>query len=179
VLARGAAGSYRAAAVPAPPLLRLANAADLPALLRLERAAFESPWPDGAFEQELHHPQAQVWLAYLPEEAALGAESGAEPAGYVDFWLVGPEASLMNVAVHPRARRRGVAQALLRHMLEVAREADAEQVFLEVRASNEPALGLYRELGFQQIGIRKRYYRDNGEDALVLQLPLDEPPAGV
>lgn len=139
--------------------LTLATSDDLPRLLELERRSFERPWPEGAFEQELALPQAEVWLA---------EGEGGRAVGYVDFWIVGPEVSLLNVAVDPDVRRQGLARQLLSKLEERAREVAAEAIFLEVRRGNEGARALYAREGYEQIGIRKKYYSDNQEDAIVL-----------
>lgn len=145
--------------------LRPATLDDLSRLLALEERSFDRPWPAGAFEQELSLPQAEVWLAFdegAPDRAI----------GYVDFWIVGPEINLLNVAVDPDCRRRGLAKDLLDRMEERAREVDAEVIFLEVRRGNEGARALYTREGYEQIGIRKRYYSDTGEDAIVMSKGL-------
>jgi ribosomal-protein-alanine N-acetyltransferase len=139
---------------------RRATSHDLALLLALEERCFDRPWPTGAFAQELALPYAQIWLAFDQDDPA--------PIGYVDFWVVEGEVSLLNVAVDPRARRRGLGRRLL-ELLEVeGRRAGGETIFLEVRRSNEGGLALYRAAGFQQIGIRKGYYASNREDAIVL-----------
>jgi [ribosomal protein S18]-alanine N-acetyltransferase len=145
---------------------REATLADLNLLLALEHAAFERPWPVGAFEQELNLPQAVVWLALS------GTDADATAVGYADFWVVEDEISLLNIAVHPEHRRRGLGAHLLASVEEIGAERGGEQVFLEVRASNDAALALYRSRGYVQAGIRKRYYSDNGEDAIVMRRVL-------
>lgn len=144
---------------------RQALPADLPRLLELERRSFPVPWPEGAFAQELELPQAEVWLAC--------PEGDERFAGYVDFWIVGPEVSLLNVAVDPDFRRSGLASQLLALMDGRAAEEAAEAIFLEVRRGNGGARALYERAGYRQVGIRKRYYADTGEDALVLSKSLD------
>jgi [ribosomal protein S18]-alanine N-acetyltransferase len=141
--------------------LKQATPDDLQRLLALERRSFDRPWPEGAFEQELTLPHAEVWLA---------EEEGRPDAavGYVDFWIVGPEVNLLNVAVDPDCRRQGLARRLLGRMEGRAREVEAEAIFLEVRRGNDGARALYQREGYDQIGIRKRYYSDTGEDAIVL-----------
>ena len=141
--------------------LRLATTRDLSRLLALEERSFDRPWPAGAFEQELTLPQAEVWLAADPSEPD-------RAVGYIDFWIVGPEINLLNVAVDPDFRRQGLARRLLDHMEERAREVGGEAIFLEVRRGNDGARALYTRRGYEQIGIRKRYYSDTGEDAIVL-----------
>lgn len=145
--------------------LRRATLADLPELLALEERCFDRPWPAGAFEQELALPCAQVWLAFDPDDPT--------PLGYVDFWVVEGEVSLLNVAVDPRARRRGLGQRLLEVLQEQGREAGGETIFLEVRRSNVGGLALYKAAGFEQIGIRKGYYAADKEDAIVMSRALD------
>ncbi|MCP4873119.1 MAG: ribosomal protein S18-alanine N-acetyltransferase [Proteobacteria bacterium] len=145
--------------------LRRATLEDLPALLALEGRCFDRPWPEGAFAAELALPYAQVWLAF--------DEGDPRPIGYVDFWVVEGEISLLNVAVDPRARRRGLARMLLAKLKTEGRAVGGEMIFLEVRRSNEGGLALYRAAGFEQIGIRKGYYAAEKEDAIVMSRALD------
>jgi len=153
------------------PHFREATPDDLDRLLALEHAAFERPWPAGAFEQELMLPQAGVWLAFTgPED-----HDDTALAGYADFWVVEDEVSLLNIAVHPDHRRRGIGGRLLDVVERVGAERGGEQVFLEVRASNQAGLGLYRGRGYVQVGIRKGYYSDDQEDAIVMRRVLDAP----
>lgn len=142
---------------------------DLNALLRLEGRCFDRPWPAGAFEQELLAPYSEVWLAF--EQAPEG-----DPIGYVDFHVIADEVSLLNVAVDPAARGRGLGAVLLELMERRGRELGGQTVFLEVRRSNERGLALYRKAGFEQIGLRKGYYAGNREDAIVLCKRLDGEP---
>jgi ribosomal-protein-alanine N-acetyltransferase len=93
---------------------------------------------------------------------------GERFAGYVDFWVVPPDIELLNIAVDPDYRRRGLGRMLLDVVERRGRERGGEQVFLEVRRSNLGAQRLYEAAGFSQCGIRKGYYSDNGEDAILL-----------
>lgn len=147
------------------PHFREATPEDLPLLLALEETAFDEPWPAGAFAQELELPQAAVWLAFDDE----GAD---EAIGYADFWVVADEISLLNIAVRPDRRRRGLGRRLLEIVERVGRERGGEHVFLEVRASNAAGLALYRSRGYEQVGIRKGYYQSTGEDAIVMRRVL-------
>lgn len=140
------------------PSLRRATSADLPALLEIERRAFPSPWPEGAFARELDLPQAEVWIA----------ETEAGPRGYLDLWLLVGEVEILNVAVDPVARRQGFGVALVSHAIQRANDVEAGSIFLEVRRSNESAIALYQRCGFHQVGLRKRYYQDNAEDAVLM-----------
>jgi ribosomal-protein-alanine N-acetyltransferase len=100
---------------------------------------------------------------------ARGEEGGI--AGYAVYWLAGPECHILNIAVHPEMRRRGVGSQIMDRILEDARRFECEEVVLEVRRSNLPAIKLYRKFGFVPILIRRRYYSDN-EDAIVMSLNL-------
>ena len=150
---------------------REAGPEELERLLELEHAAFDRPWPAGAFEQEFDLPQAAVFLLFVGGPGA----PERDLVGYADFWVVEDEVSLLNIAVHPTRRREGLGRRLLALVEEVGAERGGEQVFLEVRASNEPALHLYRESGYVQVGIRKGYYSDTLEDAIVMRRVLQRP----
>jgi [ribosomal protein S18]-alanine N-acetyltransferase len=154
--------------------------ADLPEVVAIERRAFTSAWSLAMFVLELSKPSG-ICLAAVIAEAATDATrettptiaAGGEPAGrdrelvgylicsrYDTVWHV------MNVAVDPTRRRRGIATALLNRVLERV-EGDA-QLTLEVRRSNAGAITLYESFGFRSAGVRRRYYADNGEDAIVM-----------
>lgn len=148
-----------------PFLVREAAEGDLPSLLELEQACFSSPWVEEAFQQELDLPQAELWLVFEPGEGG--------PCAYIDFWVVSGEVSLLNVAVHPSARRRGLAGKLLALMEVRGAQRGGTAVFLEVRRSNVAGLALYAAEGYEQIGIRKGYYSNNKEDAVVMSKALD------
>lgn len=152
--------------------MRQATSGDLEELLELERACFDSPWTAGAFEQEILLPQAELWLAFEGGES----DQGAAPVGYINFWVAAGEVSLLNLAVHPQVRRRGLAGQLLERMESQGVARGGERVFLEVRRSNDAGLALYAREGYEQVGIRKHYYSDNREDAVVMSKPLDATP---
>ena len=92
--------------------------------------------------------------------------------GYVLFWLLPEEVDIHNIAVHSEFRRRGLGQALLKQVVEQAHSRDSISVTLEVRVSNIPAQKLYESVGFVTKGLRKGYYSDDGEDALIMALEL-------
>jgi tRNA threonylcarbamoyl adenosine modification protein YeaZ/ribosomal-protein-alanine acetyltransferase len=149
----------RAALAGQEPRLRPLELADLPAVAALEERVFSDAWPESFFREELAHPLAYARIAATPELPL---------AGYLLAW-VGPDAAhIGNLGVAPEARRRGVARALLDDLLARARAAGAPEVTLEVRASNFAAQALYRGHGFRLAGLRRGYYRDTGEDALVM-----------
>ena len=146
---------------------------DLDEVLEIERASFQTPWSRGAFRYELTQNRVA---------RSLVVRIGRELAGYLCLWEIGHEIHITNLAVRPTMRRRGVARALLRHVLEGARRDGIELVFLEVRPTNLEAVTLYESFGFRVIGRRKGYYFDTGEDALVMEARLDaavtEPKGG-
>ncbi|MBM4395340.1 MAG: ribosomal protein S18-alanine N-acetyltransferase [Deltaproteobacteria bacterium] len=140
--------------------LERARGADVPEVLAVERACFPDPWDRLAFERELVNTFSRFLIARDPE---------GRIAGYIIYWIAGPEFHVLNVAVRPDLRRRGVARLLMNRCLSDAIAEHAEFVALEVRASNTPAKALYRTYGFLIIGTRPKYYR-NGEDADVMLL---------
>jgi ribosomal-protein-alanine N-acetyltransferase len=139
-----------------PVTIRPLGYSDLPQVIAIERRAFPTPWSLAMFVLELSKPSG-VCLAALDSSHVIGYLICAR---YADVW------HLMNVAVDPPSRRRGVATALLEEMLR--RAGPDEQYTLEVRPSNAPAIALYERFGFRSAGTRRRYYRDTGEDALIM-----------
>ena len=130
--------------------------ADLPEVVAIERRAFTSPWSLAMFVLELSKPSG----------ICLAAVVGQELVGYLICSRYDTVCHVMNVAVDPARRRRGIATALISRVLERV-EHDA-QLTLEVRRSNAGAIELYERFGFRSAGVRRRYYQDNGEDAIVM-----------
>ncbi len=138
---------------------------DLPTVLAIEVASFALPWTQEMFENELAREDiSQVLVARLA-----GAGTPPPVAGYICVWAVGEELHINNIAVDPRWRRRGIAGGLLEAALEHGRLRGARRAFLEVRASNVAAQALYRRFGFESAGIRKRYYDQPIEDAVIMK----------
>ena len=132
---------------------------DLPAVHAIERQSFFQPWPDEAYRNEiLTNRLASYVVARVDEEVV----------GFAGLWIMVDEAHVTTFAVDPRWRRRGVGERLLLALLELALERHAREATLEVRLSNLPARKLYEKYGFRPVGIRPRYYSDNGEDALIM-----------
>lgn len=132
-----------------------------------------------AMEQELFGPGA--WSRQsLAEEIVgpgrwyVGAESEGALIGYAGLWFDGDDAQVMTVGTRPQAQGRGVGRLLLDALLDRARELRAEAMFLEVRVDNDPALALYRRAGFEQIGLRKRYYQPENVDAWTMRKDLTQ-----
>lgn len=141
--------------------ISLAVASDCPRireLARHSRAGFDPG-------EELARPWAKIWVVRL--------EPGVEPAGFALVWHAADEVHLLDLAVDPGARRRGVGRALVGAVLADAREKQARLVLLEVRRSNEAAIALYRSAGFSENGVRRGYYSDNGEDAVEMCVELE------
>ena len=138
--------------------IRVLELADLSAIEEIEQQAYPTPWSRSMFASELAKPTS----------ICLGAFEGQDLVGYVinsryvDAWHV------MNVAVAPEHQRRGVASALLERLFELTRDDERRGYTLEVRVSNEDAIHLYEKLGFESRGIRRGYYTDNREDALIM-----------
>lgn len=131
----------------------------VPQVAALERVCFSDPWSESSIAGELDNPLS-LWLVALLD---------GEVAGYIGSQSVLPESDMMNVAVSPAHRRKGVAQALVQALCAGLRAAGNKSLTLEVRASNESAIALYRKLGFSQVGRRPNYYRNPKEDALILR----------
>jgi len=139
---------------------------DLPLVIELERRAFSHPWRPEVFLRELRLPFSKIVLARLAEE------SSGVLVGYLCRWLTAGVLEIQNVAVHPDWRRRSIGRRLVEHALTEGSQLGAQTALLEVRRHNVPAISLYRRLGFQEMGVRPRYYAD-GEDALVMELRFD------
>lgn len=158
----------------APPsgyLLCTGGVEDLDEMLPIEAESFTAPWSRKMFEGELRGNAFARFL--LVRESNKGRPGRL--AGYLCYWIVFEELRLMNLAVAPHARRRGLGTWLVRQAIEEARQSTGRRVLLEVRASNEAGRALYRNLGFRETGQRRRYYVDPVEDAVLMALePLRE-----
>ena len=132
------------------------TAKDCREMAELDKKCFAVPWSEKSFLEETKNSLATYLLA----------KENGKIAGYCGFWRVSGEAQVTNIAVLPEYRRRGIATALAKKMLEMC--ADDGQVVLEVRESNEAAISLYEKLGFVKAGIRKRFYRNPDEDGITM-----------
>lgn len=157
--------------------IRRAVQADLLAVLRIERASFDQPWPFSAFERYLGEPGFLVAVASEESSGYLDGEGGESVVGYVVANLVPNHGRafghVKDIAVHPEYRGEGIGASLLDRALTVLGTRGAQSVKLEVREGNDRAVGLYREFGFEYLRTVPRYY-DDGEDALILVVDLDE-----
>ena len=136
--------------------IRSLGYSDLPQVISIERRAFPTPWSLAMFVLELSKPSG-VCLAAIEDRRVVGYLICAR---YADVW------HLMNIAIDPPMRRRGIATALLEEM--IARAGEDASYTLEVRPSNSTAIALYERFGFRSAGMRRRYYTDTGEDAVIM-----------
>jgi ribosomal-protein-alanine N-acetyltransferase len=151
---------------PEPITIRSLGYSDLPQVIAIERRAFPTPWSLAMFVLELSKPSSICLAAVEGDGSARGPLVGYLVCSrYADAW------HLMNIAVDPPFRRRGIGAALLARLLEQA-GADAAYT-LEVRPSNRPAIELYQRFGFRSAGMRPRYYQDTGEDAVIMWRTAD------
>jgi [ribosomal protein S18]-alanine N-acetyltransferase len=151
------------------------RAADLDAVLHIERASFPAPWSRQAFLHELERNRvAGLWVARArrPEDA----DGVPAVVGYLCLWAVADEVHVTNLAVDPAWRGQGIGRFLLGTLLIHHRGSGARRAFLEVRPGNVEARRLYEGLGFREVGRRRGYYVDTGEDALLLEARLDDGP---
>lgn len=125
----------------------------------LEKLCFSDPWSENSIASELCNPLS-LWLV---------AEAAGAVVGYVGSQTVMDETDMMNIAVHPDCRRQGIAAALVNALVASLQDMGSHSLTLEVRASNAPARALYDMLGFQQVGLRRNYYHNPKEDALILR----------
>jgi [ribosomal protein S18]-alanine N-acetyltransferase len=150
---------------------RLLEIRDLPGIETIERRSYPTPWSRSMFAGEISKPSSICLGAFDGETHELLGYLII--SRYVDAWHV------MNVAVEPEHRRRGIATALLDRLFELTAEDSRRGYTLEVRVSNSEAIALYERLGFQARGIRRGYYTDNREDALIMwKDPVREPARG-
>jgi len=141
--------------------LRPMAAADIPSVSEVERACFDTGWPATAFERELVQNGAARYIV-LEDTGAAGI------LGFGGIWLMLDEAHVVTVAVLPEERRHGYGRILVQGLLDLARALGMTSATLECRVSNTGARALYRAFGFHEVGLRKRYYSDNGEDATIM-----------
>jgi ribosomal-protein-alanine N-acetyltransferase len=148
-----------------PFVIRQMTHEDMPTVIALEQAAFRNPWSPELLRRELEHDWSTILLVEDPLPGG-----GRELLGLAIFWIVQDEVHVLNVATAPAHRRRGVARAVMEELLARGRHRRCTLATLEVRRSNEAAIGLYRSLGFRSVGVRPNYYVDEKEDALVMVL---------
>ncbi len=139
--------------------IRPMTAADIDEVLEIERLCFPTPWSREAFRIEIEQNRCAHYFVAVCQDKIVG---------YGGMWVIIDEAHITNVAVHPSYRGRGIGEAIMRSLIEAAISLGAVRMTLEVRVSNKIAQNLYEKLGFRAVGIRKRYYSNNNEDALIM-----------
>jgi len=137
---------------------------DVPVVYEIELATFSTPWTLDSFYYEVHENQYAHYVLAIDEYNNI--------IGFCGMWMVIDAAQITNVAVIDAARGRGIGEGLMREAMRIAKDHSMEVMSLEVRVTNTVAQNLYRKLDFQDGGIRKGYYTDNGEDALVMWVNL-------
>lgn len=133
--------------------------ADIPAVLEIEHRSFPTPWPRDAYAHELENNRTAVYMVARREGILVG---------YAGMWVVLDEAHITTIAVDPPQRGQGIGEGLLIALIERAGERGARWIQLEVRRANVVAQALYRKYGFRDVGVRRNYYSDNSEDAVVM-----------
>jgi ribosomal-protein-alanine N-acetyltransferase len=140
---------------------------DLDDVIAIERASFTAPWPPNAYRSEIETNRLASYLV---------ARVNGTIVAYGGMWLMVDEAHITTFAVHPAWRRQRIGERLLLAFLDLAIDRHAREATLEVRLSNLPARRLYEKYGFRPVGLRPRYYSDDGEDALIMTTePITEP----
>lgn len=142
-----------------PLVFRSMKVEDIDTVCRIEQESFPTPWTAGAFYNELTNNHFARYIIM---------EWDGEIAGYAGMWLIMDEAHITNIAVRAPYRGKKLGERLLTELKGTAGVQGAKRITLEVRVTNYVAQGLYKKLGFQSVGVRKGYYTDNNEDALIM-----------
>ncbi len=144
------------------PIIRTMEERDLEGILEVENKSFRTPWSKTMFEDELYNLNAHY----------LVVENMGKIVGYIGFWKIIDEGHITNIAVHPDFRKLGYGKALISALIKKAKDMEIIAITLEVRRSNHVAISLYESFGFVSSGVRKQYYSDNNEDAIIMWLRL-------
>jgi len=131
----------------------------VPQIAELEKLCFNDPWSQNSIASEVNN-KLSLWLVAVENEQVVG---------YVGSQTVLGETDMMNIAVHPEYRNKGIATALITQLISTLAQWGSHSLMLEVRASNDPAISVYKSLGFVELGRRRNYYRNPREDALILR----------
>ena len=152
---------------PAPFSIRHMQSSDIDAVLDIDKLSFPTPTKREIFEYELHENKLAEYHCLL---------EGEQIVGYDGFWIIGDEMHISTIAVHPNWLGKGLGSLLLINMLSIAQQCPITMVTLEVRQTNHRAQSLYAKYQFEKVGVRRKYYRDTNEDAVLMTLtPLDAP----
>ncbi len=143
-------------------IIRQMKEEDIPTVVEIEKISFTTPWSETSFHNEIYNPRSTARCAIM----------GQRLAGFVCASQVADEGHILDLAVHPDFRRKGIAKALVQNIIEELRENACRFLYLEVRASNDIARKFYEGIGFRVVGTRKSYYLKPEEDAIILMLGL-------
>jgi len=152
-------------------LIRRMTLEDIPEVVEIENQCFSQPWSEKSFQDSLTREDT-IFFVCVEDDLAGEEEVMSRVTGYIGLYLSFEEASVTNVAVSPSFRKKGYGEALVTAAKEAVREAGTECIFLEVRQSNEPAISLYKKLGFEELGIRKKFYEHPVEDAIIMKVGI-------
>jgi [ribosomal protein S18]-alanine N-acetyltransferase len=141
---------------------------DLDDVLIIERRSFLSPWSKRLFKETIDFP--------LSVNLVVRKNVDKSMVGYANFYLIGNEVQVLNIAIAPELRKKGFASTLLSTAIKVLAAQKAKEFFLEVRESNDDAIRLYEKLGFVRVGKRRKYYTETNEDAIVMRLGINNEP---
>jgi len=141
--------------------IRRVRIEDIRAITEIEKKSYPDPWSQNLFERELQIEFSNFFAAI----------ENREIAGYICLWRVSDEGQITNIAVKEKFRRKGLGSRLMKYIIDISYAMKIKKMFLEVRASNYPALKLYEKFGFKKIGVRKKYY-PNSDDAVIMAKTL-------
>ena len=139
---------------------KLMDSSHIKGVYELSKICFSIPWSLDSISNEVENPLAKYVIAQ--------DLSTDQIIGYAGVWIVAGEGDITNIAVNPSYRKQGIASNILKKLFEVCKENNCSDITLEVRVSNIPAQNLYKKFNFKEEGIRKKYYSDNGEDAMIM-----------
>lgn len=148
-------------------IIRRMTDADVPAVHAIEARTFPLPWPEASFHHEMNENPAARYLVAMGDDGTV--------IGYAGAWMIFEESHVTNIAIDAPWRGQGIGEALTRALIQYAANLGVQYMTLEVRRGNLTAQGLYQKLGFINLGVRKRYYPDNQEDALLMVLQQMPP----
>lgn len=139
------------------------NESDIDDVLEISNLSFSTPWSRLSYEQELNNSLAKYFVAKINDKVV----------GFIGTWIIVDESHVTNVAVHPNYRKLGIGSKLIESMLNYCKEKNCTSYTLEVRESNKTAISVYEKHGFVVDGMRKEYYQDNKENALIMWLRIN------
>ena len=134
---------------------------DIEGIFEISNLSFKMPWSIESIKSEINNPLAKYIVAKDKETNKV--------LGFIGIWIVLGEGDITNIAVHPNFRKLGIGEKLLFSMINLCESLDCNIINLEVRSSNFPAISLYKKFNFSEIGLRRGYYEDNKEDAVLMQ----------